>query len=133
MGRAHLHDKISSKWARPICSKKNRVYGNETHLLDKLLEFGPERLFNHPHVMTPADYVGAIPTPCGSIQIFPRYIASTWTMEYCVIIMQIAQTGTPSIDENIFIGLSGLQKHGMLCNKQDFFLQVSSVDFTCFQ
>ena len=30
--------------------------------------------------------------------------------------MQIAQTGTPRIDENIFIGLSGLQKDGMLCD-----------------
>ena len=33
-----------------------------------------------------------------------------------MIIMQIAKTKSLCIDENIFIGLSGLPKDGMLCN-----------------
>ena len=37
-------------------------------------------------------------------------------MEYWMIIMQIAQTETLLIDENIFIGLYGLPKEGMLCD-----------------
>ena len=65
MGRASLLDKISNIWARPICSTKDGVNGNEAHLLDKLLRFGTEGLFNRPHVVTPSppptDYVGAIP------------------------------------------------------------------------
>lgn len=32
--------------------------------------------------------------------------------------MQIAQTETLPIDDNIFIGLSGLPKDDMLCNSQ---------------
>ena len=50
MGRARLLDKILSVWARPICSTINRV---NAHLLNKLLKFGPERLFNQPHVVSP--------------------------------------------------------------------------------
>ena len=71
-----LLDKISSIWARPICLTKNQVNGNEAHLLDKLLGFGLERLFNHPHVVKPpprhppTDYAGAIPIPCVSFN-FP--------------------------------------------------------------
>ena len=76
MGRARLLDKISSVWVRPICLIKNRVNENEAHLL-KLLRFGPERLFNQPHVVTPTNYIGAISTLCDSIQISPRYVAST--------------------------------------------------------
>ena len=33
-----------------------------------------------------------------------------------MIMMQIVQTETLPIDENIFIGLSGLPKEGMPCN-----------------
>ena len=35
--------------------------------------------------------------------------------------MQITQTETMPIDENPFIGLSGLPKEGMLCNKKKKF------------
>ena len=38
---------------RPICLTKNRVKGNEANSLDKLLGFGPARLFNHPNIVTP--------------------------------------------------------------------------------
>ena len=41
MGRARLLDKKSSKWAGPIYSTKNRVNGNEAHLLDERLGFRP--------------------------------------------------------------------------------------------
>ena len=37
-------------------------------------------------------------------------------MNHEMIIMQIAQTETLPIDENILIELSGLPKKGMLCN-----------------
>ena len=37
-------------------------------------------------------------------------------MDHWIMIMQGAQTETLSIDENIFIGLSGLPKKTMLCN-----------------
>ena len=42
MGRVRLLDKISSIWARPVSSTRNRVNGNDAHLLDKLLRFGPK-------------------------------------------------------------------------------------------
>ena len=87
MGRARLLDKISSVWAKPIRLTKNRVNGNQAHLLDKLLTFGPERLFNESALrseppITPINHVGAIPTHFCSIQISPRYVTTTWTMDH---------------------------------------------------
>lgn len=48
MDRAHLLDKISSIWARPIFLKRNQAKGNEARLLDKILGLGPESLLNYP-------------------------------------------------------------------------------------
>ncbi len=68
----------STRWAGPVCSTTNRVNGNETHLLNKLLEFVLGRLFNHPDVvtLTPPDYVGAIPTSLRLIKISPDNLCS---------------------------------------------------------
>ena len=69
-----------SVWASSI---KNRVNGNEAHLLDEfeLSRFGPERLFSQPHVLPhpsqTTEYVGAISTPWNSIQISSRYGATS--------------------------------------------------------
>ena len=46
MGRASLLDKKLSQWAGPIYSTKNRVNGNEAHLLDERLGFGPAGLLD---------------------------------------------------------------------------------------
>lgn len=48
MDRAHLLDKISSIWARPITLERNQAKGNEARLLDKILGLGPESLLNYP-------------------------------------------------------------------------------------
>ena len=47
MGRARLLEKTSSKGAGPIYSTKNRVNGNEAHLLDERLGFGPAGLLDN--------------------------------------------------------------------------------------
>ena len=46
MGRARLVDKKSSKRAGPIYSTKNRGNGNEAHLLNERLGFGPAGLLD---------------------------------------------------------------------------------------
>ncbi len=48
-----------------------------------------------------------------------------------MIIMQIAQTETLLIDENIFVRLLGLPNKDVL--QQEFFLQVLLADFTYFK
>ena len=41
IGQSRLLDKILSIWAKPICSTKIRVNGNEAYLLDELSRIGP--------------------------------------------------------------------------------------------
>lgn len=50
-------------------------------------------------------------------------------MDYWIIVLQIAQTETPPIDENSFIGLSGLPKKGFFVTNKNFFYK-SPADFT---
>lgn len=78
MRLARLLDNLSSLWARPVRSTKNLVNGNEAHLLDQVLGFGPGTPIQSPlPQITSIGLCGRNPQAFSFYSNSLRYVANT--------------------------------------------------------